>query len=141
MLCEKNHNHSKHSGEIDGDDVLDSEGMLEMLVCEACRQVPTYPGQKSLLLGRRGSKIQLVQNIAEETKNILEITNQLPLMVTLYDLDGVAVVRNTEAAFYFNQSPQTPRVKNSNFIASLNNKSVSDSILSKVLAGTKYFYN
>ena len=41
MLCEKNHNHAFSDGNL-----------VDIQVCEACKMVPSYPGQKSLLLGR-----------------------------------------------------------------------------------------
>lgn len=134
MLCEKNHTHTQDIGLRESED-----GILQMHVCEACRQSPAYPGQKSLLLGRRGSKTQLIQSIAEETGSILEVTNQLPLNVTLYDLDGVAVVRNKEAAFHFNRSPEPPKFKNSTFISSLKDRDMAESILRKVLEGMHYY--
>jgi CheY-like chemotaxis protein len=125
MLCEKNHDHEHRDAKL-----------VDMHICEGCKSAPSYPGQKSLLLGRRGSKMQLLRNIAGDPGNVLELTNNLPLMVTLYDVDGAAVTRNKEAAYYFSNMPQNPNFKNNTFLPCMSDRNEANDILSKVLAGT-----
>ena len=126
MLCEKNHDHMQN----------DRGNLVDMHICEGCKHALSYPGQKSILLGRRGSKMQLIRNIAEEPGNVLDVTNNLPLMVTLYDVDGSAVTRNKEAAFFFSNLPQNPNFKNNTFLAGVADRNEANTILGKVLEGT-----
>jgi hypothetical protein len=124
MVCEKNHNHSQK-----GTDLVD------LNICEGCKYATSYPGQKSLLSARRGSKVELLRNILDNAGNVLEVINSLPLMVTLYDMDGLAVTRNREAAFYFSSLPQSPNFKNSTFIPCMNDRNEANSLLAKLIAG------
>jgi hypothetical protein len=129
MLCEENHN---HKGDAD---------LVDMLVCEGCKLAPSYPGQKSLLLGRRGSKYQLLRNVAEEPGNIFDATNDLPIMVTLYDEDGSAFMRNKEAAQHFSNMPQSPNFKNNTFITGMHDRNEANSILTRIIAGNQPFFS
>lgn len=130
VVCEKNHQHTPQNL-----NTPDTDNFVEINICESCKRAPSYSGQKSLLLAPRGSKMQLLRNIAEEPGSILDIANNLPLLVTLYDVDGSVVVRNKEAAYVFSITPQSTAFQNNTFLVHIQDRSMANSILSRVLAG------